>query len=109
MDSMLIDTPEKLGWEILGNALNLRVEEKLEDTYATFTLNFMGIAYSLQVPKHEMQDASNWRAAWGQLIQDCALRHAMGNQKLYKHGSREMTEDEAKALEDSKPSSLLKL
>lgn len=98
MESLLIDTPEKMGWELLGQSLNVRVEEKLENTYATFTLNFMGIAYSCEVPKHEMNDAKNWRDAWGQLLGEVALKHAMGNKMLYKDGSRELTEEEKSIL-----------
>lgn len=95
-----INTAEEMGWEIVGQSLNIRVEEKLEDTFATFTLNFMGIAYSCQVPKHEMNDPKNWRDAWGQLLSECALKHAMGNQKLYKDGSRDLTESELKMMEE---------
>lgn len=106
MSEFIIDSPEKMGWELIGQAINIRVDEKLENTFATFTLNFMGIAYSCQVPKHELNDPNNWRDAWGQLIQDCAVRHAMGNQKLYQDGSRELTEDEMKAKEAKKKSHL---
>jgi len=98
----LIDTPEKMGWELLGQSFNLRVEEKLENTYATFTLNFMGIDYSCQVPKHEMNDPKNWRDAWGQLLGEVALKHAAGNQKLYQDGSRDLTDEEYKIMEEAK-------
>jgi len=97
-NTMLIDTPEKMGWELIGQSMNLRVEEKLENTYATFTLNFLGISYSVQVPKHEMNEPSNWRDAWGQLLSEIAIRHELGNSKLYKHGSRELTEEESAIL-----------
>ena len=99
---MIIDTPEKMGWEILGQAFNLKVEEKIENTYATFTLNFLGVAYSLQVPKHEMNDPKNWRDAWGQLLTEVGIKQELGAAKFFKHGSRELTEEESKALEESK-------
>ena len=99
MSDLLIDTPEKMGWELVGQSINIRVEEKIENTFATFTLNFMGIAYSCQVPKSEMSEPKNWRDAWGQLLHECALKHAMGNQKLYKDGSRDLTEEEQSYME----------
>lgn len=100
-ESFLIDTPEKMAWELFGQSFGVKVTEKLEDTYATFTLNFLGISYSLQVPKHEMNDSSNWRDAWGQLLTEVAIRHEMGASKVFKHGSRELTEEETKVLESS--------
>lgn len=102
MSDLVIDTPEKMGWELLGQAFNLRVEEKLENTYATFTLNFIGVAYSLQVPKHEMNDPNNWRDAWGQLLSEIAIKHEMGASKFFKDGTREATEGELKAKEEKK-------
>ena len=101
-ETLLIDTPEKMGWELLGQCFNLRVEEKLENTYATFTLNFLGVAYSLQVPKHEMNDPKNWRDAWGQLLSEVAIKQELGAQRFFKDGSRELTEDEQRILEGSK-------
>ena len=98
----LIDTPEKMGWELLGQSLNCRVEEKLEDTFATFTLNFLGVAYSLQVPKHEMNDPNNWRDAWGQLLSEVAIKQELGAQKFFKDGSRDLTDEELKILEAQK-------
>lgn len=100
MENFLIDTPEKMGWELLGQCFNLRVEEKLENTYATFTLNFLGVAYSLQVPKHEMNEPKNWRDAWGQLLAEVAIKHELGAQKFFKDGSRELSDIEMQLLED---------
>lgn len=102
MENTIIDTPEKMGWELLGQCLNLKVEEKLENTFATFTLNFLGVAYSLQVPKHEMNDPKNWRDAWGQLITEVAIKHELGASKFFKDGSRDLTDVEMRIMEESR-------
>ncbi|HAB99713.1 MAG TPA: hypothetical protein DCE71_07830, partial [Parachlamydiales bacterium] len=78
----MIDTPEKMGWELIGQCFNLKVEEKVGDTAATFTLNFMGYKQSCRVPIHEMQDQKAWHDAWQQLLSEMMFTYALGAEKI---------------------------
>ncbi len=94
-----------VGYNLFGQCVHMRVDEKLEDTFATFKLNVMGVLYSLRVPKHEMNDINNVRSAWTQLLQEFAIRHELGQSKAFHDGSRDLTEEEVKARDEQKKKS----
>lgn len=96
-----------VGLNMFGYCIDFKVEEKLEDTFVTFKMNILDICYSVQVPKHEMDNIQNVRDAWAQLIHDFAIRHAIGNNKVYTDGSRDLTEEELKVKESAKKKSNL--
>lgn len=99
-----------VGYNLFGACINMSVDEQLEDTFATFKMNILGICYSVRVPKHEMNDINNVRSAWLQLIQDFGIRHELGQSKHFHEGSRDLTEEEIKARDDmNKKSGLILL
>lgn len=94
-----------VGINLFGQCIDFKVDEKLEDTFVTFKMNIMDICYSCQVPKHEMNDVKNVRAAWGQLIENFGIRHLMGQNKVLQGGTRDLTDEEIKAQEEQKKKS----
>lgn len=98
-----------VGLNLFGQCIDFKVDEKLEDTFVTFKMNIMDICYSVQVPKHEMDDINNVRSAWKQLIQDFGIRHLLGQSKVIQSGNRDLTDEEIKAQEKQKKKSGLVL
>ena len=99
-----------VGYNLFGACIEMKVEEKLEDTFATFKLIVLGICYSARVPKHEMNDINNVRSAWAQLIQEFGIRQELGQSKHFHEGNRDLTEEEIKARDDmNKKSGLILL
>lgn len=67
----------------------------------TIQLNVLGIIYSVNIPKHEATDPKNIYDAWMQLIHSFGVCHTLGQKGNIQHGSREISEEEMKLIEDS--------
>ena len=82
----------------------IKFDAEIGEVTTVMSLNVLGIVYSVSVPTHEMTEPSNLEAAWKALIQDFGVFHMLGQSRRVQDGSREMTEGEIKALEESKSS-----
>lgn len=80
----------------------IKFDADIGEVQTVLSLNILGIVYSVSVPTHEMSEESNLEAAWKALIQDFGVFHMLGQSKRVQDGRRELTEEESKALEESK-------
>jgi hypothetical protein len=86
----------ELGMDLMVQCIKFTVEDKLENPYITLGLNVLGVIYSVNVPKHEADDAHNIKCAWEALIKDFGVMHMMGQSKRIQDGHRELNEEELK-------------
>jgi len=103
---MIINSAEEYGYDLFGQCIKCTIEEKIEDTFVTLSLNILGVIYSVQVPKHEMADPKNVKDAWTQLIRDFGVCHMLGQSKRVQDGHRDLTEEEQKMLEEQEKKGL---
>lgn len=80
----------------------IKFDADIGEVTTVLSLNVLGIVYSVSVSTHEMSEESNLEAAWKALIQDFGTFHMLGQSKRVQDGHRELTEEESKALEESK-------
>ena len=95
-------TAAMIGFNMFGQCVDFQTEEKLEDTFVTFKMKILDIIYTCTIPKEDMLVQSNVEAAWQGLLKEFFIRHAVGNNKIFKHGSRELSADEKEAAETKK-------
>lgn len=92
-----------LGINMLGHCVDCSVEVPIDAPHHIFKLKILDIIYSVSVPSHEAVTEDGAKSAWEHLLQQFFLRHSLGNNKLYSHGERELTEEEQAMLQGKRP------
>ena len=94
-------TPDQIadiGMTLVAQCFKFDVKDELESTDIRISINFLGIIYSVIVPKLEANDEKNIQDAYKQLIEMIGVCHMMGQKANIRDGSRKLTDEEAKIL-----------
>lgn len=87
------------GMDVMVQCIKFNVIDGLESPFVTLQLNVLGVIYGANVPKHELQE-QNIKDAWKQIVQEFGIMHMKGQSSKIQDGSRDLTDEEYKILEE---------
>ena len=90
----------ELGMEQVVQVIKFNVIDELDKPHIVLQLNVLGIVYGVMVPKHEINQ-KNIIDAWTQVITQFGIMHMKGQKYNIQDGSRDLTDEEYKIIEES--------
>ena len=91
----------EIGMEQVVQVIKFNVVDEIDKPHVILQLNVLGIIYGVMVPKHELTQ-QNIIDAWKQIITQFGVMHLKGQKHNIQDGSRDLTDEEYKILEEAK-------
>ena len=91
----------EIGMEQVVQVIKFNIVDEIDKPHVILQLNVLGIIYGVMVPKHELNQ-QNIIDAWKQIITQFGVMHLKGQKHNIQDGSRDLTDEEYKIMEEAK-------